>query len=200
MRAITNKLAEFFQVASTLSPKEQAELDRCVETVRRGLRSYLEAGEALATIRDKQLYRTSYQTFEQFANGEFGLTSRRLSQLIESFEIVKNLKLISPNAPTPKVEAAVRPLAGLTPIDQVEAYLEAVEVADGEAPTPNAVKAAAAKRKAKKVGKSAKSAKPVRFRVPGATVIVEPNKAFESVEACLLAALDQVRQSSKAAA
>ena len=197
MRNLTAKLGEFFGGSMpVLTPSEQAELNRCVDQVRRGLGAFLVAGEALGTIKAKQLYRATHPTFEMFAQAEFGLTARRLAQLIESFEIVQSLKSISPSLPTPVVEAAVRPLAGLPEVDQAEAYLEAVEDAGGEAPSPKQVKAAADKRRPARRGR--KVARPVRLRVPGGSVIVEPNKAFQSVEACLLAALEQLR--SKAAA
>ena len=180
-----------------LTAAEQAELTQCVDQVRRGLGAFLVAGEALVKIRDKQLYRRDYRSFEDFANAEFGLTSRRLFQLIESFELVKTMKSISPLLPTPTIEAQVRPLAGLTPIEQVEAFSEAVELAGGELPTPKQVKAAAAKRRPARRGR--KVAKPVRLRVPGGSVLIIPNKAFDSVEACLLAALEQARTKAAAA-
>lgn len=191
---LLGKIQEWLTVATPLSPAERAELSSCVETVKRGLRSFLEAGQALENIRAKQLYREGHRTFESFAEREFGLSDRRLHQLIESFKLVENLKSISPSLPTPKVEAAVRPLAGLNPVDQLAAYTEAVEAAGGGAPAPKLVKAAADKRRAAKPGNRA--AKPVRLRVPGATVEVFPNKAFTTVEAALEAALAQVRSAA----
>lgn len=177
-----------------LTVEERAELENCVQVVKRGLGSFLEAGEALQRIKSKQLYRQSHPTFEAFAAAEFNLTGRRLAQLIESFEIVKTMKLVSPSLPTPAMEAAVRPLAGLPAAVQVEAFQEAVEAAGGEAPSPSQVRAAVAKRK---VGKP-KVARPVRYRVPGATVVIEPNKAFGGVVEALEAALAQARQSEAA--
>lgn len=178
---------------AALTDDERAELATCLQVVRRGLGAFLEAGEALLRIRDKQLYRQTHATFEAFAVAEFNLTGRRLQQLIESYEIVRSLKLISPNLPTPAIEAAVRPLAGLPADLQLEAYEEAVEAAGGESPSPKQVKAAAAKRKpAPKV----KAPRPVRFRVPGAIVEVTPNKAFGGVVEALEAALNQARQAA----
>lgn len=197
MRSLTAKIAEFFTVA-TLSPAEQAELTKCVETVRQGLRSFIEAGRALMTIKDRQLYRANHPTFEAFANAEFGLTARRLSQLIESFEVVENLKSLSPSSPAPVVEAQVRPLANLPPTKQVAVYEEAVQLAGGEAPAPKLVKEVAERHRPAKKGK--KVARPVRLRVPGGTVVIEPNKAFTSVEDALVAALAQVRQAASKAA
>ena len=175
-----------------LTVEERAELENCVQVVKRGLGSFLEAGEALQRIKSKQLYRQSHPTFEAFAAAEFNLTGRRLAQLIESFEIVKTMKLVSPSLPTPAMEAAVRPLAGLTPAVQVEAFQEAVEAAGGESPSPRQVREAAARRKPA----PKKAARPVRFRVPGAIVEVTPNKAFGGVVEALEAALHQARQAA----
>jgi hypothetical protein len=182
------RVSEFLTVPSPLSAAERLELTQCVETVRRGLQSFVEAGEALTRIKAKQLYREKHSSFEAFASAEFGLSGRRLDQLVESFGIMQTLKSVSPNVPTPKVEAAVRPLAGLSQVDQVEAYAEAVAASGGAAPTPRRVREAADKRRPK--GK--RLPKPTRFKVPGAVVTVTPNKAFGGVAAALLAALEQV--------
>ena len=189
-----SNLVETFTVDNaTLTAAERAELETCVQVVRRGLGAFLEAGEALHRIKAKQLYRSSHATFEAFAIAEFNLTGRRLQQLIESFEIVRTMKSISPNLPTPAVEAAVRPLAGLPPALQVEAFTEAVAAAGGESPTPRQVRESVARRKpASKV----KAPRPVRFRVPGAIVEVTPNKAFPGVVEALEAALNQARQAA----
>ena len=188
-----SKLGEFFTVGTPLTNDERAELETCLQVVRRGLGSFLEAGEALHRIRDKQLYRQNYPSFEAFAVGEFNLTARRLHQLIESFEIARTMKLVSPSLPTPAMEAAVRPLAGLPAALQVEAFTEAVQAAGGESPSPKQVRESAARRKpASKV----KAPRPVRFRVPGAIVEVTPNKAFPGVVEALEAALSQARQAA----
>ena len=189
-----SNIVESFTVDNaTLSAAERAELETCLQVVRRGLGAFLEAGEALLRIRDKQLYRQNYPSFEAFAVGEFNLTGRRLHQLIESFEITKTLKLISPSLPTPAIEAVVRPLASLPAALQVEAFTEAVEAAGGESPTPRQVRESVARRKpASKV----KASRPVRFRVPGAIVEVTPNKAFPGVVEALEAALSQARQAA----
>ena len=189
-----SNIVESFTVDNaTLSAAERAELETCLQVVRRGLGSFLEAGEALHRIKTKQLYRQSHATFEAFAVAEFNLTGRRLSQLVESFEIVRTMKLVSPSLPTPAMEAAVRPLAGLPAALQVEAFTEAVEAAGGESPSPKQVRESAARRKpASKV----KAPRPVRFRVPGAIVEVTPNKAFPGVVEALEAALNQARQAA----
>lgn len=186
-----SKLREWL-VVNNFTAEERAELAAAVATVKRGLGAFLEAGEALLRIRDKQLYRNTHPTFESFAVAEFGLTGRRLQQLSESYEIVRSLKSISPNLPTPQVEAAVRPLAGLPDDLKLAAYQDAVDAAGGESPSPRQVREAAARRKPA----PKKAARPVRFRVPGAIVEVVPNRAFGGVVEALEAALNQARQAA----
>ena len=70
-------------------------------------------------------------------------------------------------------------------------YLEDFDVA-------KLVKEVAERHRPAKKGK--KVARPVRLRVPGGTVVIEPNKAFTSVEDALVAALAQVRQAASKAA
>jgi hypothetical protein len=182
-------------MAPKLSSEERAEYTAAVDTIRRGMQSFLDAGEALHRIKSKQLYREQFPTFETFAETTFGLTGRRLSQIIESFEFVRNLKSISPSLPTPTIEGVVRPLAGLPANKQLEVYAEAVNANGGQVPTPGQVKAAAASRKPRK---SKRIPKPIRLRVPGATVVIVPNKAFQTPAAALAAALDQLRRSEAA--
>lgn len=181
-----------------LTRDEQAALEAAIQTVRRGLSAFIEAGKALLKIKDGQLYRQTAPTFEQFAEQTFGLTGRRLNQIIDASGIALAIAQERPDLVQPTTESQVRPLVGLKAAQAVEAWEEAVEASDGEIPTGVLVEEAAAKRKPAR--KKKKIAKPVRLRVPGATVIVEPNKAFQTVESALLAALEQVRQSASKAA
>ena len=44
-----------------------------------------------------------------------------------------------------------------------------------------------------------KAIRPIKIKVPGGLVIVEPNKRFQSTEAALLAALEAIRNTTVAA-
>lgn len=182
---------------SRLSAEEAAEFGRCVQVVKSGLVAFVEAGKALKTIRDKQLYRQAFETFEAWAENELNLSGRRVLQIIESAETYENLKFVS--TVTPKYEAQVRPLAGLTPTSQVEAWSEAVAAAAPAEPSGVEVKAAADKRRKNKRRRSSKSAKPVRLKVPGGIVMVTPNKAYGGLVPTLAEALKKAMEAEKAA-
>jgi hypothetical protein len=157
-----------------LTPEEQTQLEHCVSVVKTGCQAFAKAGTALAAIKSRQLYRASHDSFEAFCEHQFGLTARRVNQLIESSAICLELAKHVPGAPLPRVEAEARALAGLTPAAAVEVWKEAVEVAAPETPSTAIVKKIADKKRPKK--KSTKAAKPIRFKVPGAVVVVIPNK------------------------
>jgi hypothetical protein len=181
-----------------LSAAERAELEQCVNIVQRGLTAWSEAGEALTRIRERQLYRETHSTFADFACETFALSRRRLDQLIQSWQILRNLeqsdeteKSISQFRPEQIPEAAIRPLAGLAADDAVAAWSEAVDQSGGAVPSPASVRAAAVRRRPTR--RKPATRRPVRFRVPGATVVVIPNKAFSGVGPALEAALSAVR-------
>lgn len=177
MNAISGVLG-MSQGRPKLTPEEQNQLDSCVAAVKQGCQAFAKAGAALMAIKQRQLYRSTHDTFEAFCEHQFGLTSRRVNQLVESASICLELTKHIPGSPLPRIEAEVRPLAGLSPADQAATWKEAVEVSAPAAPTAAIVKQLAEKRKKSKKGKSKKVAKPIRFKVPGATVVVIPNKAW----------------------
>lgn len=191
-----------------LSQAETERLDYLRKLVADGLRGWVRAGEALRELRDKQLYRQSAATFEEFAAREFQLSGRRLEQLISAAETWKDIADKQPSVyiagePT---ERAVRELRALPPTERAEAYEEAVAIATESKgrPTPpssGVVGKVVARRRAASGRTSKPKARPkaVRFRVPGASVIVQWNgKGSGDVEAALRAALAQL--ASRAAA
>lgn len=91
---------------------EAERLDRCENIITRGLKTFIEFGNALSEIRDKQLYRASHGTFEQYCRERWGWTSSRARQLIGAAETVTNVTAIGGNAP--ETESQARELAGLT--------------------------------------------------------------------------------------
>ena len=179
----------------SLSAEESAELTRCIQVVKAGLVAFVEAGKALEVVREKQLYRQNFETFETWAAHELNLSGRRALQIIESAKIFETLKIVSTVAP--KYEAQVRPLAGLAPSDQVEAWEEAVVEASPAEPSGVEVRVAADKRRKNK--RRSKIAKPVRLKVPGGIVVVTPNKAFGGLVETLAAALKKAMAAEKPA-
>lgn len=178
-----------------LTTEEQTQLDHCITVVKTGCAAFSKAGTALAAIKARQLYRASHDSFEAFCEHHFGLTARRVNQLIESAAICLELSKHIPGAPLPKVEAEARALTGLAPAAAVEVWKEAVEVSAPGTPSTAVVKKIADKKRPKKKS-SNKAAKPIRFKVPGAVVVVIPNKKAWSGNPAdaLQAALDRAGQ------
>ena len=86
-------------------------LAECEATIERGVRSYIEAGEALRTIRDDQLYRETHGTFEDYCRERWGWSRQRSLQLIDAASVTTIV--VSLNAPAPANEGQARELVGL---------------------------------------------------------------------------------------
>jgi hypothetical protein len=199
--------APFVSKPEPLSPNELSRLNQLRQTIREGLRSWVAAGEALREIRDRQLYRSSHPTFEVFAEFEFQLTGRRLTQLIDAAEQWGRIVDALPDAAKgpPPSERALRELQALPPGERVAAYADAIAseptgpIGAPKPPSGKQVAEAVARRK-QAAGKKSRP-KPARFKVPGAVVTVEWNgKGTGDAAAALQAALDQLeRPAAKAA-
>src|SRR3990167_8947949 len=69
----------FASVSSLVPVSRLAELEAAIEN---GLKAFMEAGWALAQIRDAGLYRAEYRTFDAYCKTRWGFTDRRARQLI----------------------------------------------------------------------------------------------------------------------
>lgn len=88
---------------------------------------FYEVGCALAQIRDSELYKETYTTFEDYCKERWGMSRQRAYQLIKAAEVYDNL---STAVDKPINEAQIRPLTKLSsPDKQLEAYTRAVETA-----------------------------------------------------------------------
>lgn len=177
---------------SALTADERAALHRLERVVEAGLphiSAMIEAGKALAEIRDRQLFRASASSFALYLRDRWELTGRRAAQLIQFAGIQAAVDEIMGDAAPQLTERAARPLAGLSDEDRREAIIEAA----AEGMTPAAVGKAASRRK-----KSKRPPRPVRLKVPGGIVTVEVNRkgvsAGTTVEAMLTAAIEAIRR------
>lgn len=100
-------------------------LAECEETIARGVRGYVEAGEALRTIRDARLYRETHGTFEDYCRERWGWERRRAYQLIEAADVVQNIAQLG--APIPANDAQARELVGLPAEDAAHIMRTAAE-------------------------------------------------------------------------
>jgi hypothetical protein len=190
---------------ATLTTEERKLFDKLDEKVTLGVRAakvVSDAGKALATIRDRQLYRDVVPTWEEYLE-RHGLTRRRADQMVaaaNTLDAVQQAVSSKTGTTVPELsERAIRPLVGLAPESAAEAVIEAA--ASPEGITPASVRKAAAKRKAKA---KVRVPRPVRFKVPGAVIEVAFNAKGAAggfnVEAALQAALESARRQSSEAA
>lgn len=109
-----------------LTEDEETALARCENTIRDGLQTFYQVGNALAEVRDERLYRKTNKTFEDYCGERWGMTRRHVDRLIASAETVDNLR---PIGLIPTTESQARPIADLEPDRQREVWQRAVETA-----------------------------------------------------------------------
>ena len=72
--------------------RDRLHLERKVE------RAFYEAGKALKEIRDRRLYRSTHQTFEEYCSARFAFKRRHPYQLINAAQVVDNLLDSNPSS------------------------------------------------------------------------------------------------------
>lgn len=95
--------------------------------IRKGLKTFIDVGNALMAIRDGRLYRVEYATFEEYCDNKWGFTDRRARQLIGAAQVAGNIGTVVPEMPTG--ESVLRPLVGMEPASQREVYQRAAATA-----------------------------------------------------------------------
>jgi hypothetical protein len=171
----------------------EAKVDAAVEAAR----TVLEAGKALAEIRNRQLFRDTAATWDGYCQVRFRMTKRRADQMI-AFAGVRDAIEEMGTSGSHLSERATRPLVGMAADTIREVVAEAAGSDDGI--TPATIRKAATRRKAK--AKATKVRRPQRFKVPGATIEVRWNKkasgsVIEALQAAIKAA--QADQAADAA-
>lgn len=116
-----------------------SELAQHEAVIRDGLQTFVAVGNALAAIRDGKLYKETHKTFEDYCRQKWNMVASRARQLIAASTAVESVESVT--TVTPRTEAQVRPLVGLEPEQQREAWQAAVEASDGK-PTAKHVEAA----------------------------------------------------------
>jgi hypothetical protein len=115
------------ELVEHLSPAEVQTLDHYERIIAKGIKTFVEVGQALMAIRDQHLYREAYTTFEDYLRQRWDLSRPYAYQLMDASVVVQNLSAGADIVPVN--EAQARPLAGLPPEQQVEVWKEAVETA-----------------------------------------------------------------------
>jgi len=109
-----------------LNIEESHELERCEVVIKQGLKTFIEVGQALMTIKEKRLYRISFKTFEDYCVERWSISKPRAYQLIDAANVI--IGLSTTVDVLPESERQVRPLTSLEPEIQKEVWKEVVEI------------------------------------------------------------------------
>lgn len=101
----------------SLNAMECSALTHHEAVIERGLETFVEVGNALAAIRDDQLYRDEFLTFADYCSDRWNISRSRAYQLISAADVSTNVDIEN--------EGQARALAGLEPERQVEVFQEA---------------------------------------------------------------------------
>ena len=128
-------LTTIFEPLTLDEENERLHLERQVE------HAFYQAGLALQLLRDKKLYRSTHNTFQEYCQDRFGFTKRSAYYLIDAVQIVDNLQKSEPLVHImPTSERQCRALKSLKPSQQQEAWNKAVARAKGKVPSSRIVR------------------------------------------------------------
>ncbi len=111
-------------MAYALSEEERNELAAREQTIKQGLKSFVEVGNALVIIRDDRLYRAEHSSFGS-CRARWQMGGSRAYQLIEASAITAAVSTIVDTPPTNEGQA--RELTGLDPVVAAEVVERAAE-------------------------------------------------------------------------
>jgi hypothetical protein len=127
-------------LAAALNEAERRERDQCEVIIGKGWDTFLDVGQALATVRDKRLYRDHHRTFEEYCRQKWEFSKSHANRLIEAAVVVS---VLTPIGVKPTSESQLRPLVGLSPQKIPEAWKKAEELAGNGKVTAKVVRLAA---------------------------------------------------------
>jgi hypothetical protein len=125
--ATTDIVPVIGEIVEHLSPAEVQTLARYEHVIAQGIKTFVDVGHALLTIRDQHLYRGSYTTFEDYCRQRWDLSRPRAYQLIDAAQVIDTVSTIVDIVPVN--EAQARALTTLPTEQQREVWREAVETA-----------------------------------------------------------------------
>lgn len=130
---------------ATLNPGALVALASCEQRIERGLKTFIDVGQALAEIRDSRLYKGTHDTFESYLEGRWGMSRAHAYRMISAAEVVSPIGDIE--GPKPTNEGQARALAAVPEPERAEVWREAVDRTDGK-PTAKVVSEIAKERTA----------------------------------------------------
>lgn len=120
-----------------LTAEEEADLAQLEAVIERGMHTFIEVGAALYGIRDQELYRKDFDTFEAYCRERWGFSDSRARQLIGAAKTVTNVTVAG--LPAPANEGQARELNRVPEPQRVEVWRETVQRTGGQ-PTAAAVR------------------------------------------------------------
>lgn len=124
------------QESQELTTEEEGERHRLELKVEQG---FQEAVKALKELRDKKLYRSTHQTFEDYVVGRFGMQRAHAYRLINAAVVIENLSPIGDILPMN--ESQCREIAKLPSFEQQrKAWRQTLVGTGGKMPTTKQVK------------------------------------------------------------
>lgn len=122
-----------------LIPAESKRLGALERRIDKGLKVFMEVGEALAEISEQRLYRDTHGSFADYVQDRWAIGRDYAYKQIAASKVVAVLST-DVDAPLPRNEATARPLAALldNPDDLTRAWSEAQEIAGAEGREPMA--------------------------------------------------------------
>lgn len=122
---------------ATLNPAAQVALVSCEQRIERGLKTFIDVGQALAEIRDSRLYKGTHDTFEAYCRERWNMTPQYANRLVLAADVVTSMETIG-STPAPTNEGQARALAAVPAPERADVWREAVESTGGK-PTAKAV-------------------------------------------------------------
>ncbi|MDH5525567.1 MAG: hypothetical protein OEY01_16490 [Desulfobulbaceae bacterium] len=170
------------QLVKPLSVAEQKKKEQLEGVIVANFKAFVTVGQALAEIRDRQLYRVDFPTFERYCNEIFDVARGTAYRYIAAAEVVENVSNWRQKNDNeiidviPINEAQVRPLTKLRPEQQIAVWQAALESAPNGRMTASHVNNVVKKYLGEKVEKSIRKA---QAKVRQAHVSAEFADAFE---------------------
>lgn len=128
---------------ATLNPAALVTLADCELRIERGLKTFIDVGQALAEIRDSRLYKGTHGTFEEYCRDRWKMSDGRARQFMIAAETATNVAV--EGLPAPTNEGQARALAAVPEPERADVWRETVERTNGK-PTAAAVREVQAER------------------------------------------------------
>lgn len=106
---------------------EVSRLNECEAVIERGMKTFVDVGNALLEIRESRLYRAQFGTFEDYCRERWGMKQSQSYRLIDAAKVINNLESSPIGELLPATESQARPLANLEPAEQREVWAKVID-------------------------------------------------------------------------